>query len=76
MTEEQAKGKWCPFTRVAGLPGSAAEGNVYNRWPGEDILSSATCMGSACMAWRWDGADPADRSKFNGHCGLAGPVGQ
>lgn len=37
MTEEDAKATWCPF--IKGEDGS-----------GE---SAATCLGSACMAWRW-----------------------
>jgi hypothetical protein len=42
MTEEEAKTKWCPFTRNGGEAGC-------NR------VASTECIGSACMAWRWIG---------------------
>lgn len=44
MTEDQAKTKWCPFTRV----GEQASGAAENRPDG-----SYSCIGSACMAFRW-----------------------
>ncbi len=55
MTEDEAKTRWCPFTRVGGIPASAAAGISWNRWPGEDVDTDgpANCVGSACMAWRW-----------------------
>jgi hypothetical protein len=89
MTEDEAKKKWCPFTRLltvdknTGEPvsGSAAG---YNRMPFEfeqAVLPSAVCIGSQCMAWRWERAGGArnaveaalaGKSKTDGHCGLAG----
>jgi|HubBroStandDraft_1064217.scaffolds.fasta_scaffold778719_2 hypothetical protein len=44
VTEDDAKTKWCPFTRV----GEQASGAAENRPDG-----SFNCIGSACMAWRW-----------------------
>lgn len=43
MTEDEAKVKWCPFTRV----GEQASGAAENRPDG-----SYNCIASACMAWR------------------------
>lgn len=57
MTEEEAKTKWCPFARV----GSSTSGlGGFNRFiepvaAGSD--EKVRCIGSACMAWRWDGKD-------------------
>lgn len=85
MTEEQAKTKWCPFARtVEQWP----EGPTYPRnrvADGEKLDTSAQklvgcqCIGSACMAWRWDSvgmqyahAGYGGREPGNGHCGLAG----
>lgn len=60
MTEDEAKTKWCPFARVQCEDNRAA----FNRLIGakeatdefrtnfETILSR--CIGSKCMAWRWE----------------------
>ncbi len=54
MTESEAKSKWCPWVRAGCNPGSGAHG-PWNRWPGEDAVSKTTaCIGSQCMAWKWD----------------------
>jgi hypothetical protein len=54
LTEKEAHQKWCPFARVAGLPGSEAALLVYNRWPNNaEVERASRCLGSACMAWRW-----------------------
>ena len=66
MTEDDAKTKWCPFARVVvgeiktggyqqplGLPS-------HNRVAlGQATVSppAALCIGSACMAWRWDAVE-------------------
>jgi hypothetical protein len=57
MTEDEAKTKWCPFTRV-GMNGGVAmnrdfdEGGSLDAWP---LFKAATaCIGSGCMAWRWE----------------------
>lgn len=73
LTEEEAKTKWCPqsrpvFPRVedcgyqTGNRNSVADGD-------SQIMPQSSCIGSACMAWRWiaDGY-PSD----GGFCGLAG----
>jgi hypothetical protein len=59
MTEEEAKKKWCP-----------------NRIPNATSIKTAreaSCIGSDCMAWRWD-KYPKDEGHYHdrGHCGLAG----
>lgn len=64
MTEEEAKTKVCPVAKMRG----SFDGN----W------DKGGCIGSACMAWRWNGAypladDPPEiRNRYDGHCGLAG----
>ncbi len=57
MTEAEAKGKWCPFARVAGVTshetGACAS---VNRETGEVYrVGNTDCIASACMAWRWLG---------------------
>ena len=76
MTEDEAKGKWCPMVRITTI--------IHN---GESLMLSANrdmsfcvpvnslelatditkCIASACMMWR---VDP--RAETHGHCGLAG----
>lgn len=61
MTEEEAKSKWCPFTRVDSIH------IAPNRVPyGNQFADGSYCVGPKCMAWRWltVGSD--------GYCGLAG----
>lgn len=73
MTEDEAKTKWCPFSRVSkdGTAPSCNRGNDEGKTPvGSD------CIGSRCMAWRWV-VDPKQRhpdnpTKPTGYCGLAG----
>lgn len=54
VSEQQAVGKWCPFARSAEFMLNA--GNIqtivsgFNRNEGGSIPS---CIGSACMAWRF-----------------------
>ena len=44
MTEEEAKTKWCPMgIGLKDFPNSPV---------GQD--NPRRCIGSACMAWRWD----------------------
>jgi hypothetical protein len=85
LTEAEAKTKWCPFARVGG--GQGMDGSSYNRIEhhGGDISHTvATCLGSACMAWRWQAGTFEDYGRMmaknksgyvvvaTGHCGLAG----
>lgn len=71
MTEEEAKGRWCPYVRVPDTESGAS----YNRtWRGEVPLEGY-CIGSTCMAWRWNrerNFDGTLREKNGGYCGLAG----
>ena len=71
MTEEEAKGKWCPFARVseyipereASEDGAVGHVMGFNRVQGckpngEEatiIPGAAQCIGSGCMAWKDDG---------------------
>ena len=80
MTEQEAKTKWCPFARVSAVFRYSHEENrtnefavAYNR-SATDSPVTARCIGSACMAWRWEVKlkvinSPADES---GYCGIAG----
>lgn len=82
MTEDEAKTKWCPFTRllthVSAQDGQGRYyegGYSYNRSPddGEGYTPPSTfCIASACMAWREVCPRPSDRTKTQGYCGLAG----
>lgn len=78
MTEEQASDKWCPMVRLFTRDGLA--GNKCEDEAGairEDGAQS--CVGSACMMWRWEKYFLDDGKKVlamtsdaNGYCGLAG----
>jgi hypothetical protein len=89
VTEDEAKSKWCPMTRVAAGPRGEGwfnhtlhEAGVE---AGEDRSTASPkltrCIGSACMAWRWE-VSPAAASAYEGiggativaggYCGLAG----
>lgn len=76
MTEDEAKTKWCPFARcasaVAGLEGACVREHLpsLNRiaLPADLMVpSAARCIGSACMAWRWD--EPWTSRTEEGHGG-------
>lgn len=66
MTEEEAKTKWCPYV------------STDNRGPYRQNDTYMRCIGSACMAWRWNGhrtdydADVNATYPAVGFCGLAG----
>ena len=83
FTEEEAKQRWCPFTR--GIPSGANRITA----PNAEIMAMGVgpCLGSGCMAWRWeathifdaealgnDGKPPGTREVGDvyGRCGLAG----
>lgn len=71
VTEEDAKTKWCPFAR-------ATIGTIKMRASTEAIVvgnrnavtgqagGDARCLGSVCMAWKWNTVEQM------GRCGLAG----
>ena len=82
LTEEEAKGKWCPFVRHAN--GSGGVG--VNRVNWDATYGYANCVGAACMAWRKSdqiGIGPNGETRTRdmdgrtrwvdrGYCGLAG----
>ena len=90
MTEDEAKTKWCPFYQVATSGGDTSTFETDNRPPEHELRENVwhptgkvheqcRCIGSACMAWRWEmeyvtieGTNKFELSKVNGHCGLAG----
>ncbi len=82
MTEDEAKAKWCPHARI-----DSTGFNRPNPGPTVDVQGDwAPCVGSACMAWRWDtryfedretgkayGTNAPERFMVEpGFCGLAG----
>lgn len=76
MTEDDAKTKWCPFARVHRTKASDEAAAAVNR-PLEMMDGEAFCLGSGCMAWRWEHFAPGiDIDRFrHGFCGLAGDGG-
>jgi hypothetical protein len=54
MTEEEARGKWCPFARVQQYHGAA------NRALLPKDVDYSTCLASQCMAWRWGRLEDPD----------------
>jgi hypothetical protein len=77
ITEATAKTRWCPYVRLMPVIGSTGSlvpgGAAFNRAPGivsaERYGEDLCCLGSSCMAWRWDTDTLVDNM---GHCGLAG----
>lgn len=73
MTEDEAKKKWCPFSRI--LLENGTVGAAVNRYEG--VPEAARCLGSACMAWRWSRQRPINTDQLSsGYCGLAGGRGR
>lgn len=73
MTEDEARTKWCPLARE----------HSGNRFANGISTPGALCIGSACMAWRWDAAEaregeyPTSPRKVimtGGHCGAFGSL--
>lgn len=76
MTEEEAKGKWCPFARS---PDNDKEGTwAANRRRLGAIDGGCKCIASACMAWRWDGRwdEGGTFLKRIGHGSYSGKIGE
>lgn len=78
MTEEEARGKWCPYARQQSTMGR----NSFNRrGSAVKVLAGCRCIASECMAWRWgteivtegDWEQTSEvKSTTHGYCGLAG----
>jgi len=72
MTEDQAKQRWCPYVRLVtsiDLPyGGSSAISSANRAQNDKPVGR--CIGSDCMAWRWQRSEALDASR--GYCGLAG----
>ena len=74
MTEDEAKMKWCPFVRFR-LTGTDISVNrdQFSENPLIAICDNDhegpvfNCVGSACMAWRWD--NPWTSRTEEGHGG-------
>jgi len=87
FTEEQAKTRWCPLSRVLaqtynkklGTGALTSIGGGYNRrvppdeGDGITIPAATACIGCQCMAWRWN-RDPAfnANNKQLSYCGAFG----
>ena len=56
MTEQEAKTKWCSAARAdrQGPEYATANRDGFGRPDG-----ACLCIGSACMAWRWEAPEPA-----------------
>jgi hypothetical protein len=94
LTEKEAKKKWCPFARAVCHEEDGPKG-AYNRLRLDESVDVTTeemcsdtetrCIGSSCMAWRWEHATieevfPGEEGDIGreletdtGYCGLAGP---
>lgn len=73
LTEEEAKTKWCPEVRTGVHAGASAV--AVNR-SYVDVTEETRCIGSACMAWRWEYTRPENAvagERWRGWCGKAGP---
>lgn len=74
MTEDQAKQKWCPYqsVRVQLLSMTLIKGASIFPENAKEITEDAnqkqTCIGSACMMWKWS----LTHKECLGYCGLAG----
>lgn len=76
MLEADAKRLWCPFSNVyVKYQSTGAAGNRAMSKSG-DIQgneSDTRCLGSGCMAWRFETSDNKETmSQNHGYCGLAG----
>lgn len=55
MTEDDAKGKWCPFAREnieTKLTSDATDTPTGNRFENNGFIVQSCCIGSDCMMWR------------------------
>jgi hypothetical protein len=80
LTEDEAKQKWCPMTRVLdwqtagvmiGENPAIASAAVNRVEGGSGIPVDAYCIGSDCMMWRWQQQQANEPFRPVGWCGLA-----
>jgi hypothetical protein len=82
-TEADAKTKWCPFARalvsISPLSDPTRHTAIASANRGNNAELLGWCVGSACMAWRWnDGLDLIDsmvaerNGSRRGYCGASG----
>jgi hypothetical protein len=64
-SEADAKKKWCPLVRVGSSYQTMAP--AENRTTEGNIQQRHSCIGSACMMWRW-----YTKTQITGYCGLGG----
>lgn len=55
ITEEEAKGKWCPAARqlATSSSGGLCAMNRTGMHPGIEKVFMAPCIASDCMWWEW-----------------------
>lgn len=53
MTEEDARGKWCPFARCGSPSDPGWSHNRDCATSTSEPSKGAACLASGCMAWRW-----------------------
>lgn len=68
MTDEEAKTRWCPFasSRILTYRNRTGVNVTVIAADNETEQVNIYCLGSGCMAWRWD------NDGSGGYCGLAG----
>ncbi len=58
MTEEEAGQRWCPLARDSNTGGNrtrfGGDGSPVDPQYGAEMAGDFPCIGSQCMAWRWD----------------------
>lgn len=77
MTEEEARKRWCPFSRPVMPRAEDCGFQPGNRTEDNQIWSANRCIASECMAWRWQYRDevtgePQAMGQLRGYCGLGG----
>lgn len=60
MMEEEAKTKWCPYARFqpTNMKGIGAGNRCGDEIKTDENPSSCRCIGSSCMAWKWEAFYP------------------
>jgi hypothetical protein len=74
LTEDDAKTKWCPETRVAITAGMAANRTASMSEDGRgyaNIFEETRCLGSGCMLWRWQSLTSGPGGQAIGFCSLS-----